>query len=77
MYCLTLLTTATQWISEPCKIIVFTAVGLYEDCDPVSVGKFPLTWLNPKSVKQAAKKTGLFLETVMPDVFLLWAKVYN
>ena len=57
-------------VYKPCKILVFIAMGLYEDRDPVSVGKFPLTWLNPRSVKQAAKKTGLFLEAVTPDVFL-------
>lgn len=52
-------------------------MGLYVDCDPVSVGKFPLACLNTSSVKQAAEKTGFLLENVMPDVFLPWAKLYN
>lgn len=64
-------------VYKPSKILVFIAMGLYEDHDPVSVGQFPLTWLNPRSVKQSAKKTGLFLEAVTPDVFLPWAKLYN
>lgn len=44
-------------------------MGLYVDCDPVSVWKFPLACLNSSSVKQAAEKKGFFLVNVMPDVF--------
>lgn len=35
-----------------------------------------MTWLNPRSVKQAAEKNKeLFLETVMPDVVLPWTEL--
>ncbi|GAB0180761.1 protocadherin Fat 3 [Grus japonensis] len=61
----------------PGKLGECSAVGLYEDHDQVSIEKFPLAWLNPRPVKHAAEKTGLFLEAVMPDVFLPWAKLYN
>lgn len=27
--------------------VKYLAMGLREDHDPVSIGKFPLTWLNP------------------------------